>query len=225
MFHILVTNSYLLLSSSYITLNHLVLCYHNFFHIFSLIEPVSPWPRNSTFRRPWTPFLSLSIWTFLAPSSFWTAFLPLYFLLNLSHLSISEPLYCTSHETLSFLLHLNIFLTFFHSPSESLPSLSSKYLICCCRGEQNFHIFYYLHDGLEAEDKLLQYCLDKSKRDKHRYLAGANWSKSKSEVRGVRAGKRTECRGVEAKVGAGEDRWGELGQEREVRTGERSEGR
>lgn len=51
------------------------------------------------------------------------------------------------------------------------------------RGEQNFHIFYYMHDGLEAEDKLLQYCLDKSKRDKHRYLAGANWSKSKSQVR------------------------------------------
>lgn len=48
--------------------------------------------------------------------------------------------------------------------------------------EQNFHIFYYLHDGLEAEDKLLQYCLDKSKRDKHRYLAGANWSKTRSEA-------------------------------------------
>ncbi|KAK7063234.1 Myosin-IIIa, partial [Halocaridina rubra] len=48
-------------------------------------------------------------------------------------------------------------------------------------GEQNFHIFYYLHDGLEDENKLMQYCLDKNKRDKHRYLAGGNWSKSGSE--------------------------------------------
>ncbi|XP_069183192.1 myosin-IIIb [Procambarus clarkii] len=49
-------------------------------------------------------------------------------------------------------------------------------------GEQNFHIFYYLHDGLEAEDKLLQYCLDKGQRAKHRYLSGANWSKSRTKT-------------------------------------------
>ncbi|XP_068215254.1 myosin-IIIb-like isoform X2 [Palaemon carinicauda] len=49
------------------------------------------------------------------------------------------------------------------------------------KGEQSFHIFYYMHDGLEDEDKLMQYCLDKSKRDKHRYLAGTNWSKTGSE--------------------------------------------
>ncbi|CAL4059864.1 unnamed protein product, partial [Meganyctiphanes norvegica] len=48
-------------------------------------------------------------------------------------------------------------------------------------GEESFHIFYYLHDWLEAEDKLQIYCLDKSKRDKHRYLRGANWSKERSQ--------------------------------------------
>ncbi|XP_064105759.1 myosin-IIIb-like isoform X3 [Macrobrachium nipponense] len=49
------------------------------------------------------------------------------------------------------------------------------------QGEQSFHIFYYLHDGLEDENKLMQYCLDKNKRDKHRYLSGTNWSKTGSE--------------------------------------------
>ena len=57
------------------------------------------------------------------------------------------------------------------------------------REEQNFHIFYYLHDGLEAEDKLMQYNLDKSKRDKHKYLSGLNWSKQRSEVRMETLGK------------------------------------
>ncbi|RXG59092.1 Myosin-IIIa [Armadillidium vulgare] len=48
-------------------------------------------------------------------------------------------------------------------------------------GEQNFHVFYYLHDGLEADDRLSRYFLDTTKRERHKYLSGANWNKYKSE--------------------------------------------
>lgn len=38
-------------------------------------------------------------------------------------------------------------------------------------GEGNFHIFYYLYDGLEAEHTLSNYYLDPSYRQNHRYLS------------------------------------------------------
>jgi myosin heavy subunit len=53
---------------------------------------------------------------------------------------------------------------------------------CRRRGEQNFHIFYYLHDGLEHVDRLRVYSLDAGRRDKHRYLAGDSWSRQTAKV-------------------------------------------
>lgn len=37
--------------------------------------------------------------------------------------------------------------------------------------EGNFHIFYYLYDGLESEGRLSDYYLDPSYREQHRYLS------------------------------------------------------
>ena len=39
------------------------------------------------------------------------------------------------------------------------------------RGEGNFHIFYYLYDGLDSENRLTTYHLDPAFRQEHRYLA------------------------------------------------------
>lgn len=38
-------------------------------------------------------------------------------------------------------------------------------------GEGNFHIFYYLYDGLFSEDKLAMYHLDQEFRKHHKYLS------------------------------------------------------
>lgn len=38
-------------------------------------------------------------------------------------------------------------------------------------GEGNFHIFYYLYDGLFSEDKLATYHLDQEFRKHHKYLS------------------------------------------------------
>lgn len=38
------------------------------------------------------------------------------------------------------------------------------------RGERNFHVFYYMYDGLEADNRLGEFHLDGSLRRQHRYL-------------------------------------------------------
>ncbi len=43
----------------------------------------------------------------------------------------------------------------------------------CFRGERNFHIFYYIHDGLSAEDKVNKYHL--KDQDSYRYVAHFVW--------------------------------------------------
>lgn len=49
-------------------------------------------------------------------------------------------------------------------------------------GEGNFHIFYYMYDGLEAEGRLQNYYLDSEYRKLHRYLRDNNTShKSNNE--------------------------------------------
>lgn len=41
----------------------------------------------------------------------------------------------------------------------------------CFRDERNFHIFYYMYDGLEADGRLAEFYLDRTLRECHRYLA------------------------------------------------------
>lgn len=38
------------------------------------------------------------------------------------------------------------------------------------RGERNFHVFYYLYDGLESDNRLAEFHLDPALRHRHRYL-------------------------------------------------------
>lgn len=49
-------------------------------------------------------------------------------------------------------------------------------------GEKNFHIFYYLYDGLAAEDRLGEYFLDLDCSRRHRYLQGGLSSNKGSEA-------------------------------------------
>ena len=44
-------------------------------------------------------------------------------------------------------------------------------LLLFLRGERNYHIFYYLYDGLQGKNKLKGYCLDSSRKTCHRYLS------------------------------------------------------
>lgn len=52
---------------------------------------------------------------------------------------------------------------------ESLINQRAKILLLF-RGERNFHVFYYMYDGLEADNRLSEFYLDPTRRRYHRYL-------------------------------------------------------
>lgn len=45
-------------------------------------------------------------------------------------------------------------------------------MFCVARGERNFHVFYYLYDGLEREGRLDEFHLDADLRAHHAFLTG-----------------------------------------------------
>ncbi|KAF4520317.1 hypothetical protein B566_EDAN004377 [Ephemera danica] len=49
-------------------------------------------------------------------------------------------------------------------------------------GERNFHVFYYLYDGLEWDKRLKQFHLDRKLRENHRFLSGDRTDKTTKQI-------------------------------------------
>ncbi|XP_034945837.1 myosin-IIIb-like [Chelonus insularis] len=52
--------------------------------------------------------------------------------------------------------------------------LEQTRVVAQAAGENNFHIFYYMYDGLKEDDRLSEFYLDYSSRNSHKYLQGTS---------------------------------------------------
>lgn len=93
-----------------------------------------------------------------------------------------------AHDLQICTVNYHIKLSYYKNYSFYLFYVALHYLCVISRditinsGERNFHVFYYMYDGLEWDGRMKRFHLDSSLRGRHRYLSGDRTDKATKQV-------------------------------------------